>query len=140
MPTHDWKDQTFDWKSLHEAELYITSFCRKYARLGGQSKEKFGQLRFYAKFGLSLHSLFYPGYHYNQFPKWLWTLDIYVLTPTLQFIFGKVFHKWQSYIYGLAYRRAIQKWPHIWDEIVAAADYPEYIKCENVQYTNQKRL
>lgn len=126
---HNWSDSDFDWKALNGAINIIGPTCRKYGLLGGQIKEKYGTLRFYAMFGyLSLHTLIYPGYVYSQFPKWLWTLDIKYIGPILRFFFERPFVWWQKKVYNYAYQKAVKKYPHIRKEILCAADYPEFIK------------
>lgn len=123
-----YNDEGYDYKSLDEAASFIHDYCVKYARLGGQAKEKYGTVRFYAMFGhLSLHSLIYPGYYYSQFPKWLWNLDIYVI-PKLLKPFERLFFRWQKFIYSRAYNLAFKKFPQVYKGIATGADYPEYIK------------
>ena len=95
--------------------------------MGGQFKEKFGCVRYYVDMYLSLHSLIFPRYWRIRFPKWLHRLDMKVITPVLNFFFGRLWHHWQKYIYGRAYLRAIRKWPHLRGEILIDADYLEYI-------------
>ena len=129
MESRYWGDETHDWKAVGDAANYISSFCRRWGRLGGQSKEKYGSVRFYALFGgLSLHTLIYPGYHFNQFPKWFWNLDCRYISRIMDFFFGKLFFKWQKVIYNKAYQNAIKKWPHLRGYILCDADYPEWIK------------
>lgn len=124
---HKWGDD-FDLKGLNDCEDILYNICRKYGRLGGQIKEKYGTLRFYAMFDLSLHSLVYPGYVYSQFPEWLWTLDIYYISPFLNKLFGKIWFWYQSKIYNYAYHKCLKKYPNLRDEILCCADYPELIK------------
>lgn len=125
---HDWGDEDFDWAGLNKAGRMITDICRRYARLGGQSKEKYGTLRFYAAFGwLSLHSLFYPGYAGSQFPNWLWRLDCRIIGPVLRKLFEKVFVCWQIKVYIYAYQKAVKKYPHLRVEILVMADQLELI-------------
>jgi hypothetical protein len=119
-----WEDEDFDWKGLNDCIYYISYYCRKYARLGGDAKEKYRQVRFYAHFGnLCLHSIVYPGYVYNQFPKWLWNIDCKYIGPALQFCLEKPFVKWQMFIYSRAYTNAVHKWSHLRAEILCGADY-----------------
>jgi len=129
MTFHHWGEETFDWDSLYKAECYISSFCKRWGKLGGQSKEKHGTLRFYANFGsLNLHTLIYPGYVYSQFPKWLWRIDILYISRFLQKIgLNKLFIKWQVFIYRSAYIKACKKWPNIQPEILCNMDYPELL-------------
>ena len=126
---HTWGEENFDWSGLNDCINIVHNTCRRWARLGGQAKEKFGTLRFYTHFGLSLHTLFLPGYyHYGWFPRWLITFDMYVATPVLNFLFGRVWFWWQRTIYSYAYWRALNKYPHLRKEILCSADYPEFIK------------
>lgn len=128
---HDWSDKSVDWKGVGDAAEYIETFCKRWARLGGQSKEKYGTVRFYANFGVfNLLSLTHPGYcHYGPYPKWLIHFDIYY-SPTifkwsgLAWIFSKI----QPAIYSKAYINAIHRWPHLRAEILVDADYVELIK------------
>jgi len=109
--------------------LILPTTCRKWGFLGGQAKEKYGELRFYAKFGwLSLHTLIYPGYVYSQFPNWLWRLDCRYIGPTLRFFFERPFVWWQIKVYNWAYQRALARHPHLRAEILNSADYHEFIK------------
>jgi hypothetical protein len=126
---HHWGDENVDWGGIGECCDYFHKMSRRYGRLGGQIKEKYGTVRFYATFGyLSLHTLLYPGYVSSQFPKWLWRADIYYIGPFLRFFFEKIFVKWQIFIYSRMYQTAIKKWPHLRKEILCAADHPELIK------------
>lgn len=126
---HLWGDENVDWAGIDSAASFIQKYCNRWGRFGGQAKEKYGTVRFYARIGyLSLHGLVYPGYTYCQFPKWLWTLDIYYISPALQFVFGKLAYRWQTFIYKKAYGLAIQKWPHLKKEILYGADYEELLK------------
>lgn len=131
MPIHYWGEEGFDWEGLNDAAEYIASFCKRWARLGGQYKEKWGEVRFYAQFCgpryLSLHMLTHPGHAFYRYPKWLVWVDIYILTKVLGFLFGKIMHRWQKYIYGKAYLNACKRWPHLQAEILSAADWPEWI-------------
>lgn len=129
---HTWGDKDVDWAGIEDAAEMIHDYCVKRARLGGQYKEKWGTVRFYAQFGLSLHSLVYPGHCFNRFPSWLWKLDLRVITPVLNFLFGKLWAKWQARIYAKAYKRAIEKYPHLKEEILCCADYPEILEKYNV--------
>lgn len=113
---------------LDDIAMNIEMFCRKWGRFGGQSKEKYGTVRFYVHFvGLSLHTLVYPGYVYIQFPKWLNRLDDRMITPILNFFFGRIYRKYQVYIYNKAYQRMLKKYPNEQYAILSCADFPEYI-------------
>lgn len=125
---HSWGDKGVDWKGIGEAASFIAEYCRKYGRLGGPSKEKYGTVRFYASFGwLSLHTLIYPGYSFSRFPNWLWKLDVGYIGPTLDKLFGRLFIAWQKKVYDRAYQEALRRWPHLRPEILCGADHVEYI-------------
>lgn len=139
---HRWGDEGVDWTGINDAADYIGSYCRRWGRVGGQTKEKYGTVRFYAHFGwLNLHTLVYPGYASCQFPKWLWKIDITCIGPILQCFFEQVFVRWQKAVYSRAYINACKKWPHLQEEILSDADYPEFIKgCTREEETPTESL
>lgn len=125
---HKWGDSNVDWAGIENAATFIHNYCVKWARLGGDFKEKYGTVRFYANFGLSLHSLIYPGYQRSMFSTWLWRADIYYISPVLNKLFGRIFFKWQSTVYRKSYKLAIKKWPHLKNEIINGADHKEFLE------------
>lgn len=127
---HKWGDQGVDWNGINDAAEYIGEFCKRWGRIGGQYKEKYGTVRFYAQFCHSILSLTHPGYaHYGPYPKWLCTFDIYYGRALLKYTgLAWFFSKWQPFIYNLAYQRALKKWPHLRAEILDCADHIELIK------------
>lgn len=128
---HHWGDDFAYFSDVEDAAEYIREFCVKWARLGGQSKEKYGTARFYANFGVyNLHSLTHPGWaNYAWYPKWLIKFDIYYAPIMFKYSgINWLFSKWQPYIYYVAYKKALHKWPHIQAEILDGADYPELLK------------
>lgn len=129
MSSHLWGEEDFDWKGLDEAGHLIIKTMRLYGRFGTTHKEKYGTLRLTAYFGeLSLHSLFYPGYIYNQMPKWLWNLDCNYIRPFFEKTrLNYLFVKWQQKVYNYSYQLALRKYPHLRDEILQDCDYPEFV-------------
>ena len=128
---HTWGDSDVDWAGINNAADYIGSFCKRWGRLGGQTKEKWGTVRFYADFGAhGLFSITHPGYvSYYSVPKWYKWLDLHyghkiMAYSGLQYLFNL----WQPIVYSMAYRNACKKWPHLQAEILSDADYPELIK------------
>jgi hypothetical protein len=118
-----------EYQQIYDAASYIGNYCAKWGRLGGQYKEKYGTVRFYAMFGaFYLHSLIYPGYYYNQFPRWLWVMDIYYIGPFIERVFGAILYKWQSIIYRRAYKNALAKWPHLREPILKCSDLPDLLQ------------
>lgn len=125
---HSWNDTSVDWNGISDAATYIAKELRTYARINVRdSKEKWGTVRVYCDFGwYNLHSIMYPGYYRNQFPKWLANLDnryLWQLVSLLNIVVVP-FHK---RFYRKTYRRAIHKWPHLRKEILAGADHSELL-------------
>lgn len=120
----------FSRNELDEAADFISGYCRTWGRMGGQSKEKYGTVRFYVNFYIcSLHNLFYPGYYYyTQYPKWIHWLDVHFFEPILSRFFAGLLFRWQKKVYSDAYNKAVRKWPHLTYEILCCADWPEYIE------------
>jgi hypothetical protein len=129
---HHWGDEDFPYfNDVENAAYEIKEFCVRYGRLGGQSKEKYGTVRFYAKFGVTgFHNLTHPGWvNYAWYPKWLVRFEIYH-SPKVFRALGITwfFSKWQPMVYRMAYKRALKKYPHIRKEILSCADYDEFLK------------
>ena len=128
---HYWGDEGVDWEGINSAASYIGLFCRKWGRISvTQYKEKYGTVRVYCSFRwVSLHSLTHPGYVYSQYPQWLWSADIRYIGPFfrksgLSFLIWQ----WQKFIYRLAYKNALKKWPHLRKEILSCADFDELLE------------
>lgn len=126
---HKWDDEDFDWKGLYEAEQILYKDLKFYRVPVRDIKEKYGTLRCYTDLGwTTLHSLFYPGYMYSQFPKWLWTLDVYygynIMYWTGLWYLSYKLHCWA---YRRAYAKIVEKFPHLREEILCCADYEELL-------------
>ena len=124
MPNHLWGDD-FDWNSLDKAVNYIAVNCRRWARMGLWTKEKWGTLRisttcaYFDEYGF-IHHIFYPGYARYCFPRWFRT---YIDYPVSEFL-GKIgivrlAQKYQTFVLKYFWKRAAKKWPHISKEILA---------------------
>lgn len=135
---HEWGSD-FDWKGLDQAINIIAKTTKRYGRFGGSIKEKYGTIRFSPlNLGIiSLHSLIYPCYYYNQFPQWLWKLDVYYIGPFLQKTLGRSWFWYQRKVYNYAYQKAVKKFPHLIEEIIVDADYPEYIIPHGMEVHNK---
>jgi hypothetical protein len=126
---HEWGDD-FDWEGLGNAGHIIWWLCTKIGRIGIHIKEKYGTLRCSSYFwDGSLFGLCYPGYVYNQFPKWLWNIDCSYIKPFVRFLKFPTWIMWkyQKAIYMLAYYIAMKKYPHIREEICVDSDGYEMI-------------
>lgn len=129
MVHHDWSDENFPWSQLSDAIDIIRNITYKYGRFGGQIKEKFGCVRFYVHFfDGTLHSLLYPGHSYVRARRFYYWIDLPILSKFFKYTgVGKLILWWQQKIYNIAYQKAIAKYPHLKDEILCDADYPELI-------------
>jgi hypothetical protein len=114
---HVWGDKDFDWESLREAEHDIHRVCYRLGRLCVSTKEKWGTLRVTVYWwGGDIRALFYPC-RYGRFCSWTRWIGLQWLV-----------HKWQRWVYRYAYARIVKKYPHIRDELLVDADYPEMIE------------
>ena len=127
---HNWSDDSFDWKQLSESIEMVDSFMRFWGRIGVNSKEKFGTARISVSFwDGTLHGMLYPGYHFCQFPKWLWRFDLkYISRITRATRLTRLVQWYQSKIYSLAYSRALKRFPKMKVELVICADAEDLIK------------
>lgn len=126
---HSWGDEWFEENEV-EFDKVVSWFsinARRWGRLGGQIKEKFGTLRFYVTFHYQFHDLVHPGYVYSRWPKWLWVLDLKITGSYFYTPIRTLIHRYQTFVYKLLYKLAVKKWPHFKDEILCYADYPEFL-------------
>jgi hypothetical protein len=128
MIGHYWGDPDVDWKGINDAAEYIGEGLRKWGRVDvWQTKEKFGQVRVYCSLGLnSWHQLTHPGHAFNRWPRWLWLSLNFSGYPLLRLLNCAVepYHIW---LYRRYYRKAVERWPHLREEILCAADYPKLL-------------
>jgi len=124
---HDWSEENVDWKGINDAARFIAEYLRVWFRVPVRDyKEKFGTVRIYTGLGWTqFYQIFYPGYCWIK-PWWPNKLDHWLSydTPVLTWINRIVIpvHKWA---YTRRYKQAVQKWPHLYNEIIAAADHGE---------------
>jgi len=124
----EWPDKLF--MDVEMAAQEIGDYCRKWGRIQvTQTKEKYGTARVYCHFGIhQLHSITHPGYCYSRYPTWLWKFDCIYISKFFELIRLNIpIVGFQKYIYNKAYQNAIKKYPHIREEILSDADWPEYI-------------
>lgn len=141
MSYHEWGDDWEYWDDLDAAVTFVHNYCKKWGRFSGQSKEKFGTLRFYCNFHHQLHDLIWPGHPWLRYEhdywwpnKWMcktfgkklkwFDFNIYIK------YFGWVIRSirwWQTKVYTRAYKLAVKKWPHIKEEICCCADFDELL-------------
>lgn len=121
------------FNDVDDAAHEIGLFCRRWGRIQvRQTKEKFGTARVYCSFGLSghwaIHGLIKPGWIYYQWPRWIYHIDCFLSNSWLTSFIDRVLVPYQCFIYRLAYKRAIRRYPHIREEILCCADYSSLLK------------
>lgn len=127
MAEHYWGDEKFDWKGLDDAADYISVWLIRWMRQPiTQVKEKFGTLRIYCGFGWdTFHTIIWPRHCWIH-KWWPYKLDLWISynTPVLKWL-NSVVIPVQQKAYAWRYKKAVQKWPHLYDEIVSMADFGE---------------
>lgn len=128
MTVHFWGDEGVDWAGIDAAAEYIGRGLRRWGRLSVTTwKEKFGQVRVHTWFGISeLEFLIWPGYTWCHAPLW-WRWVDWRLLGWLRFAINLGLVPYQQWLYRLYYRRAVRKWPHLRNEIIEGADWPELL-------------
>jgi hypothetical protein len=126
---HQWGDPGVDWRGISDAACFIGSWLRKWGRLPVMDwKEKWGTVRVYTGFGwYQVHCITHPGHHYSRYPQWLWELDCrygHHLMPPINWLVIPI----QERLYRWRYRQALRRWPHLREEILNGADWPELLK------------
>jgi hypothetical protein len=126
-----------DLSDIGRAANEIGKYCRKYGFIEvRQTKEKWGSCRVYCSFGVyDLHSLIWSGYHYTQWSRFgsigkiLAFLDRKVIEPLIRYSrINRIIIPYQEFIYKMAYKRAMKKYPHIRPNIKHYADHDYLLK------------
>ena len=131
-PRHDWNDTGFDWMALDHAAKYLQDNCRKWARMGIWTKEKYGTLRVSTTCAWLLehdflHSLIWPGHSWIHWPVWFRCYVDWPLGKLLRWLgIIKLAHKYQLWILKRFWLKAAKKWPHIKEEILD--EYGDYFE------------
>ncbi len=121
--SHLWGDPNFDWKGLDDAAQYLERQCRRWARMGIYTKEKYGTLRVSTTCAYwnywPLHSAIHPGYAYYQWPRWMITWLEYPLAEVFMFLrVTRLINCYQRAVLKYFWKRAAKKWSHIAEEIL----------------------
>lgn len=139
---HVWGDKDFDWVEFSKVVDFFHRQAAKY-RIGGQVKEKFGTLRWYADLApLTLHDLFWPGHMFLRWQQpsfWKWYLRWLppIIGKPLKYFDIFIFSEWEWFAkkstawkvkgYIKTYEEAVKKWPQFREEIFMDADRHELL-------------
>lgn len=93
-------------------------------------KEKYRTVRVYTGLGWNrLSDITHPGHIYNRLPQWLFHLDLYYGDKVMYYSgLSWLSYKVHCIVYRKAYKKVIDKYPEIKDNILRCADYPELLK------------
>jgi hypothetical protein len=121
-----WPDDLFD--QIGDIAAEIGDYCVKHGRISVmQTKEKYGTVRVYCHFGWdSLYAIFYPRHCWVK-KWWPYRLDL-AISNWLMPVINKVVVPYQIRVYRTAYRNALIKYPHLYDEIISCADFGEALE------------
>lgn len=119
---HVWGDD-FDWKGLDDAALYLSVRCRRWARMGVWTKEKYGTLRVSTTAAYwtywPIYSLIHPGRGYYSWPSWMITYIEYPLAEVFMYLgITRLVNRYQTQVLKHFWQKAAKKWPHIAEEIL----------------------
>ena len=111
----------------------IGTFISRWGRVSVfQTKEKYGTVRVYCTFGFrSVHEVIWPRHCWIH-RWWPYQLDL-AISRWIMPLLSKVVFPYQKFIYRLAYKRAVTKYPHLNEEIIIMADYNDLL--EDLQRT-----
>ena len=139
---HNWNDKNVDWNGIADTVHYIDTNLRRWGRIRvSDAKEKWGMVIISCDFGFfCLLGITHPGYHhYGPYPKWLMSLDIFYISKVVRF-FNFAVVPYQQWVYRKVYRAAICKRPHLINEIVAGAEYPELLWSGTVSLEDAQKV
>lgn len=118
---HQWGDKDVDWKGINDAAYYIAKNLKLFGISVNDFKEKYGTVRVYCTLGYSCLALYVPYKIRKKLPMFVWSLLNKNILPS------SILYWFQSKIYRFFYKKAIQKWPHLRQEILYGADYDELL-------------
>lgn len=119
-----------EWREQQRQICGVLNLFCDYAQrglIGGQIKEKFGSIRWYAQIApvKSLHDIVKNGHYFYRYGaddapvmNFLDNVSRFYLRP-----FTKLIFHYQKFMYAYAYRKAIEKFPDITEEILASCDH-----------------
>jgi len=129
---HIWGDESFDWDSLNQACVYLEKNCRRWARMGIWTKEKYGTMRvsttcaYFTEYDFLYH-IFYPGHAFYCWPKWFRAYIDWPIGKVLRALgIVRLVQRYQTATLKFFWKRAAAKWPHISKEILD--EYEEEIE------------
>jgi hypothetical protein len=117
-------------RELNDAIWFCDENLRRFARLYGGGKEKYGHyIQYYSLWRGALFDLIQPHGAYVS-PRW--RVLAYDIDPILVKIFDKtglrwLFTQYQLFIYNIVMQRAVKKWPHLKRELLSNTSFPESI-------------
>ena len=113
------------YETLDRIASKIGDFCVRWGRIQvTQTKEKYGTVRVYCSFGIgTLYNVIRPGYHWIG-KEWYWRLSYKIKLHHLHWIVVP----YQIIVYRFAYKKAVEKYPELKEEILSCADWPEYLE------------
>lgn len=122
---HNWGDENVDWKGINDAAYYIAHWLATYPRVAVfDYKEKYGTVRISCSFGwTSIYSIWRPRHCWVS-KWWPYRLDLWLMNNIFSWV-NRIIIPLQMRAYAWRYKKAVQKWPHLYDEIVSMADYDE---------------
>lgn len=121
-----WPDKYFN--QVENAAEEIGTFIARWGRMGVmQTKEKFGTVRVYCHFGFDcIHGLIWPRHCWIH-KLWPYKIDL-LMSSLLGRILNIILIPYQKFIYRLAYKRAVKKYPHLREEIFSCVDFGEVLE------------
>ena len=132
MAAHYWNDPSepdFDWAGVSAAAEYIGTRLIKWGRVNvRQWKEKFGGVRVYCSLGfVDWQQITHPGHAFIRWPSWLYW-GLFEHLHWLQWLVNLLVLPYHRWLYARIYRLAVEKWPHLREEILEPADHEEFLQ------------
>lgn len=126
---HHWGDENVDWEGIDNATHYIGKNLRRWGRVGAHDKEKYGTVRVYCTFGwCQLRNITHPGWVSGYKWRWLFWLDHYIFYYIIKWShINHLVLAWQKWLYRYLYRKAIEKYSHLAEEILVCCDQTEWL-------------
>lgn len=137
-----------EWVKEQERIRGVLSIFYKYSKrglIGGQIKEKFGSIRWYAELRpvRQLHDITKNGHYYYRYGADRRPVMNFIDNVSRPYLrpFTKLIFKYQKFMYAYAYRQALKQFPEIAENIMASCDHNRFLfKREARIYKRMERV
>jgi hypothetical protein len=135
---HSWGDDWKGWEDLGKAQDEIYFWGNRLGRIGGQLKEKYGEIRWYVHLNAphDLHDIVKHGHAAFRWTPSRHPFLCFINNLSKAYIYPVryLFYKYRVFMYGFAYHRACKKYPGLRKEILMCSDAKQLLFKSEIKF------